>query len=603
MKSDKKIGIVDFGGQYAHLISSRTRRLGAYTEILSPNEEINRYKEFSGLIFSGGPNSVYEKDSPTISKDVLEMNIPILGICYGHQLLMKLLGGEVRPSELREYGPALMNFTDPDLLLFRGLSKNEKVWMSHGDEVVKIPENFVTVGRSDNCENAAVYDKSRNIYGIQFHPEVTHTPNGNILLSNFIRLCNASDTWNMRIFLEKKLDEIRAKVLSDKKVFMLISGGVDSTVSYLLLVKALGQDRVTGLLIDTGFMRKNEVALLHDKLTSLGIELNVSDYSEQFYSSLENVKDPEKKRNIIGELFLKCQRESAISMNLNPDHWMLGQGTIYPDTIESGGTKLSKKIKTHHNRVQGITDLIEKGLVIEPISDLYKDEVRELGRLLGLEESFTERHPFPGPGLAVRMIAHDGFEKNQAEEKALVDILKNIAGIDYKILPVRSVGVQGDNRTYGHCLVLNDFTEDWKKYDEISTKITNTIRGINRVVLCPFAKSLTEVNFNKSHIELNRIYSDILRDADDVVYRIIEERKLTSKIWQMPVVLLPLGSEPDSLSIVLRPVESTEAMTANFFPMEREVLKEMFEKILQIEKISCVFYDITNKPPGTIEWE
>ncbi|MBE7410540.1 MAG: glutamine-hydrolyzing GMP synthase [Leptospiraceae bacterium] len=603
MKSDKKIGIIDFGGQYAHLISSRIRRLGSYTEILSNSESLDRYKEFSGLVFSGGPNSVYEEKSPSIPKEIFELNIPILGICYGHQLIMKLLGGVVEPSNLREYGSAIMYFSGKDVPILEGLSNSEKVWMSHGDEVVKIPKDFISIGKSSNCENAAVYNLKKNIYGIQFHPEVTHTLNGNVLLSNFIKLCGTKSTWNMEIFLERKLDEIKKKVPMERKVFMLISGGVDSTVSYLLLAKALGKDRVTGLLIDTGFMRKEEVSSLKGKLGSLGIDLNVRDYSEMFYSSLQDIKDPELKRNIIGELFLKCQKESSISLNLNPDHWILGQGTIYPDTIESGGTKLSKKIKTHHNRVQGITDLIEKGLVIEPISDLYKDEVRELGKLLGLEKEFTDRHPFPGPGLAVRMIAHNHFTKTPHEEEALDEILKYYKGVEFQILPVRSVGVQGDNRTYGHCIALNDFTNDWNAYEEISTKITNTVKGINRVVFCPYIKSLSFNKFQKSNLELNRMYSDLLREADDAVFRIIEKHHLIEKIWQMPVVLLPVGNSEDCLSIVLRPVESTEAMTANFYCMDRKVLEEIHREVLKIERLSILLYDITNKPPGTIEWE
>ena len=601
MNHSKKLGVVDFGGQYAHLISSRVRRLGAYTEILSNEESLEKYKEYAGIILSGGPNSVYEKDSPQIDPKVLELGIPILGICYGHQLVMKVLGGKVESSANREYGPAILEIEDNTLNIVKGFSFKEKIWMSHGDEVVSLPSGFKPFGRTDHCRYAGVYNSEKKIFGIQFHPEVTHSEKGLVFLGNFVSICGLSNTWGIEQFLEAKLSEIKAEA-NNNNVFMLISGGVDSTVSYLLLAKALGSERVKGLLIDTGFMRKNEIENLRHKLHDLGVDLLVSDESERFYSALHQKSEPEEKRKIIGQLFIDCKNDVAEKFHLSDAKWLLGQGTIYPDTIESGGTKHSHKIKTHHNRVQAVLDLMEKGRVLEPIRDLYKDEVRELGTMLGLEKNWVIRHPFPGPGLAVRMLSsheYNGFNN----QEGLAKVITRFPNLQSKILPVQSVGVQGDQRSYSACVVLNDSLSDWGKYDEASSLITNLVKGVNRIVLLPFVKDLSKVEFHFSKIELDRVHSDILREVDDIVWNHLVEYNLVEAIWQMPVVLVPVGAAKGKFSIVLRPVESEEAMTANFYPMDKNVLQSLCDKIQKVESISYVFYDITNKPPGTIEWE
>jgi GMP synthase (glutamine-hydrolysing) len=598
MEHLKKIGIVDFGGQYAHLISSRVRRLGVYTEIISNNESIEKYMSYSGIILSGGPESVYEKNSPQINSKLLELGIPILGICYGHQLVMKLMSAEVKSSKTKEYGKASLVKKNESLLL-NHFENEEQVWMSHGDEVTSLPNGFVAIGSTKDCNFAAVENREKKIFGIQFHPEVTHTLSGNLLLNNFIKICNAQNSWDIEGFLKEKIAEIKNQI-SEKKVFMLISGGVDSTVSYILLSRAIGKENLTGLLVDTGFMRKDEVDTLRIKLTKLGVDLKIEDSSNEFYSALKNKTEPEEKRKEIGELFLKIQKKVSERYNLNPDEWILGQGTIYPDTIESGGTKHSHKIKTHHNRVDGIMELIEQGKIIEPIKDLYKDEVRELGKLLGLDESIVDRHPFPGPGLAVRMIAsHEYKDFTQREE--LNQISLNYDNLDLKILPIQSVGVQGDQRSYSACAVVNDSNKDWNVYEKISTDLTNSISQINRVVLLPFEEKLANTIFNYKKIHLDKFHSDLLREVDFIVNEEIFKFNLQKKIWQMPVVLLPIGK--NGFSIVLRPVESEEAMTANFYKMDKKILKEVILKIKSIKEIEYVFYDITNKPPGTIEWE
>jgi len=606
VESDKKIAVVDFGGQYSHLIASRVRRLGAYTEILSNEEKLEKYASYSGIILSGGPSSVYEKDSPQILPEIFQLGIPILGICYGHQLTMKILGGKVESTGESEYGPAEIQILDSNISnLSRSLSKTEKVWMSHGDEVVELPPGFSKIGSTDSCQYAMVSHESKKIYGIQFHPEVTHTIHGNILLSNFIKISGCKDTWNLQEFIQKEMEIIRRLVGERGKVFMLVSGGVDSTVAYLMLAKSLGAQRVKGLLVDTGFMRKNEVSGLRENLHKLGIDLTISDESQVFYNALVGKSDPEEKRLIIGNLFLEAQARAVEELNLDPKEWILGQGTIYPDTIESGGTKHSHKIKTHHNRVPAIQKMLDDGKIIEPLRDLYKDEVRELGNYLGLDTQWTDRHPFPGPGLVVRMIATKR-EVDSAIEKSIQQFFqKEGSNFICKVLPFPSVGVQGDQRSYANCLLINQFSQDWNLLDKIATSITNKFKEINRVVLLP--NGLNSIRFPDSleytELHLNKEHSDLLREADFITNQFIYDHKITKEIWQMPVVLVPCGREKGKFSIILRPVESNEAMTANFYPMNWELLAKLCSDIQTIPQISDVFFDLTNKPPGTIEWE
>lgn len=603
MEIQKKIAVVDFGGQYAHLIASRIRRLGAYTEILSNEEPLSNYKKYSGIILSGGPESVYEPDSPTITSQIFELGIPVLGICYGHQLIMKLLGGVVERSGTGEYGPASLELhVSNGNSLLKNFVGGEQVWMNHADEVVKLPDGFTRIASSKDCGYAVVENSSKKIFGIQFHAEVSHSEKGSVLLDNFIGICGASRTWGIDQFLKEKIKEIQETVKPGQKIFMLVSGGVDSTVSYLLLCKALGAERVLGFLIDTGFMRKGEVLPLQKKLTSQNIHLTVRDESALFYESLKGKSDPEEKRKIVGNLFLEARDRAVKDLDLEHGDWLLGQGTIYPDTIESGGTKHSHTIKTHHNRVEAIQKLIEEGKVIEPIRDLYKDEVRDLGVLLGLEPEWVGRHPFPGPGLVVRMLA---VEKKGTEEdqKAIDSYLSTQNGLEGKILPVASVGVKGDRRSYANCAVLNDIDTDWKTLDRVATHLSNQFSFINRVVLLPFESNVKKLNFRFTGMQLDKNCSDLLREADHAVESVIRKAGLYDKIWQMPVVLLPIGEKENEKSVVLRPVESQEAMTANFFPMERSLLQEIKTKVSEIPGIRYVFFDLTNKPPGTIEWE
>lgn len=603
MDTEKKIAVIDFGGQYAHLIASRIRRIGAYSEILPNTVSAKELEHYAGIILSGGPESVYEPNSPKLDPNVFQLPVPILGICYGHQLMMKVLGGEVKPSKTKEFGKADLEILG-NSAMSQNLSANEVVWMSHGDEVTKLPEGFSTWAKTHECKEAGVWNSQKKYFGIQFHPEVTHTKNGNVFLSNFLELTNAKSSWSIEDFYKMQITTIRSKVPQGRKVIFLVSGGVDSTVAYLLTAKALGKENVFGLLVDTGFMRKDEVSNLKQSLAKLDFNLEIYDASELFYNSLKGEKDPERKRKIVGDLFIEVQKKALEKLNLDPAHWILGQGTIYPDTIESGGTKHSHTIKTHHNRVPIIQKLIEEGKIIEPIADLYKDEVRELGKLLGLEKQWIARHPFPGPGLVVRMICGTK-EVSQDSVKPIVDSFQKTnpeLKLDFSILPIPSVGVQGDQRTYQNCLAIPQFTKDWSQIKRIATAAINQFSFVNRAVLA-ISQTQPPKQFYLRNLELDRKTSDILREVDAIVNSFLLEKDLVQEIWQMPVVITPVGTRENTYSIVLRPVESQEAMTADAYEMDWSLLEILVNRILEISEISSVWYDITSKPPGTIEWE
>ncbi|PIQ78566.1 glutamine-hydrolyzing GMP synthase [Candidatus Peregrinibacteria bacterium CG11_big_fil_rev_8_21_14_0_20_46_8] len=595
------IAIVDFGSQYVHLIANRIRRQGVYAEIMLPTVSLERLKKYKGVILSGGPNSVYQRGAPQMSKRLFALGIPVLGICYGHHLMMKLLGGKVRSAEIKEYGLAKLTVQRRGGL-FENVKKTSQAWMSHGDEVSALPKGFDVFAKTEDCPFAATGDTKRNLYSIQFHAEVAHTEEGMQIIKNFVAKCDVKKSWNMERFLQEKMDEVKQQI-GDRNVFMLVSGGVDSTVAHALLTKALGPKRVYGLLVDTGLMRKDECKKITAALKKIGVtNLHVEDASRQFFSALKGECDPERKRKIIGDMFLTVQAKVSHRLKLNPDEWVLGQGTIYPDTIESAGTKHADKIKTHHNRVPEILELIKKGRVVEPIAELYKDEVRTLGTKLGLPDSLIWRHPFPGPGLGVRILC--------AKEPHLPNMVNTLHSwlakhlvahkLHQAVLPLRSVGVQGDARTYRNPLVVWGAEHSFTKLEWISTALTNSFSEINRVTLLLAPQRFESVKVLPASITKERVA--LLQKLDDIVMQFIREEKISRKIWQFPTVLVPLrfnGSKKEA--VVLRPVCSDEAMTANFYKMNRDLLKKLTAKLAP--HVSAVLYDITNKPPGTIEWE
>jgi len=514
MKADTVL-VLDFGGQYCHLIGRRVRENKVYSEIvsydISPREIEDWQKEVNvkGIIFSGGPQSVFEPDAPKTDAEILNLNLPILGLCYGHQLIAHIAGGLVKPAAKKEFGTASATIDTPVGVL-KGLGKREKVWMSHGDTIYNLPKEYEILARTENCPVAAFRHRSRPIYGLQWHPEVVHTENGDRMLRNFLfEVCQCKPNWTMEDFIEKAVDEIK-KAVGDDRVIVALSGGIDSSTATALAVKAVGRN-LTAVFVDHGFMRENEPEFVKNAFQRLDMNFIAVDAKQRFLKRLRGVTDPEQKRRIIGEEFVRVFEEEAKKVGAQ----YLLQGTIYPDRIESGIRKFSDKIKTHHN-VAGLPTKMEFTAVVEPLRDLYKDEVRKVGRKLGLPKAIVKRQPFPGPGLAVRVMG-------QVTEEKL----------------------------------------------------------------------------------------GVVRKADQIVTKEVEKAGLKGELWQYFAVLADTkttGVKGDARAygymIAVRIVESREAMTASFAKVPYGVLERISSRIAnEILEVTRVVYDITHKPPATIEWE
>ena len=514
MKYDT-ILVLDFGGQYCHLIARRIREHGVYSEIVAHDvtpDEIKLLSEkfnVKGLIFSGGPASVYEHNAPKPDQHILDLNLPILGLCYGHQLIAQMVGGKVEPAKQREYGIAYVTIDKPAVVL-KGLSEKEKVWMSHCDTVFAMPDEFEVLAHTENCPVAAFRHKKKPIYGLQWHPEVVHTENGTQMLRNFLfEVCKCEANWKMEGIIEKMIDGVKAEI-GEEKAIIALSGGIDSSVATAVAAKAL-DNRLTAVFVDHGFMRESEPNFVRNTFQKFKINLIIADAQKRFLEKLEGVADPERKRKIIGEEFIRVFEEIAEKTGAE----YLVQGTIYPDRIESGFRKFSDKIKTHHN-VAGLPTKIKFKKIVEPLRDLYKDEVRKVAKILGLPKEIVFRQPFPGPGLAVR--------------------------------------------------IIGEITEDKVK---------------------------------------------IAKKADKIVTEEIEKSGLEENLWQYFAVLTDTkatGVKGDARAygyvVALRIVESREAMTASFAKIPYEVLERISTRITnEILEVTRVVYDVTHKPPATIEWE
>lgn len=602
------IAIIDLGGQYCHLISRRLRDLGVRAVIRESDVSPGELRGCAGVILSGGPSSVYDHGAPTIDDGVLQLGVPVLGICYGHQLLVQKLGGIVEHSK-GEYGASDLTLAEQDTI-FSGLPTTQRVWMSHADSVTRLPPEATRLAETERCPNAAFAMFGRGFFGVQFHPEVVHTDHGSAILQNFTSaICGIHSELDRSGRLDELIGEIRDRVGGDS-VFFLVSGGVDSTVAFVLCARALPADRILGLYVDTGLMRTNETEELRENLESLGLlhRLKIRDESKRFLRGLAGVTDPEEKREIIGRLFVEVQAEAMVEYGIDSDHWLLGQGTIYPDTIESGGDNgKAALIKTHHNRCREIRELMERGRVIEPLSEFYKDEVRELGLELGLRPELTHRWPFPGPGLAIRCLCSVDPEMLSAEP---LDVAVHLpSGFKAVRLPLSSVGVQGDGRTYKRVAAVSGPTADGQyqiDYDalaDLSGTLCNGSNAYNRVIY--LLGSHMQNDLAVGHVipsVLSPARIDLLREADHLVRNILESEGLTDSVWQFPVVLVPLRLT-DGESFVLRPVNSTDGMTANFARLPVAVIQRMAREILGLRGVDAVFLDITDKPPATIEWE
>ena len=496
VKEQELILVLDFGSQYNQLITRRIREMGVYSELHDHEISIEEIKRMNpkGIILSGGPNSVYEEGSFTIDPEIYNLGIPVLGICYGMQLTTKLLGGKVERANEREYGKAIINAKSDEL--FFGLPSEQTVWMSHSDKVIEIPEGFEVIADSPSTNYAAIEDKSRRIYGVQFHPEVRHTEYGNDLLRNFVRrVCNCTGEWTMENFIEIEIEKIREQV-GDRKVLCAMSGGVDSSVVAVLLHKAIG-DQLTCIFVDHGLLRKGEGDMVMEQFGE-GFDMNIIRVNAQdrFMDKLKGVSDPEQKRKIIGNEFVYVFDDEAAKLT---DVDFLAQGTLYTDVIESG-TDTAQTIKSHHN-VGGLPEDMQFEL-IEPLNTLYKDEVRALGTELGMPDEIVWRQPFPGPGLAIRVMGEITEEKLETVRESDAILREEIAkaGLDRDIWQyftvntgVRSVGVMGDGRTYDYTIAIRAITSidgmtadfakiPWEVLQKISVRIVNEVDHVNRIV-------------------------------------------------------------------------------------------------------------------------
>lgn len=613
----KKIVVLDFGSQYAHLIAKRFRLLGYYSEIALPSADLSEFENAVGIVFSGGPSSVYDEDVPEFNSEILSLDIPILGLCYGHYIVQLGYNGKVAKADVGEFGIAHLDMVDcPSSPIFEGMQSVTQVWMSHQDGVFELGEGFEVIGKTKDCQYAATQNLAKKRFSLQFHCEVKDTPEGNTIFENFAKYCGMEKNWDQDTVLDTILSGI-VKDSKDKKVLLFLSGGVDSTVAFALLNKALGQDRVLGLHIDNGFMRKNESAQIAEKYKNAGFSnFIVEDASESFLNAIKGLIDPQLKRKAVGENFITVRNEVVARLNLDDSQWLLAQGTLYPDIIESGGTKNSNVIKTHHNRVDGIQALIAKGLIIEPLKDLYKDEVRIMGKKIGLPEDMVMRHPFPGPGLSINVLCSNGIfteedKKEFATAKEKVEAISlEIDVTERDVLPVRSVGVQGDFRTYRFPAVLSPKSTQegaetkgvypsWDNFEKASSTITNSIKEVNRTVLALYRKPgcvLREAYCTKDRL-------DQTREVDDIVLDELKKAGWYGKVFQHLTICLPYSTTPDHCSIVLRPVVSEDVMTARFAHLPQPLVERIVTRIINLEFVDSIFYDITNKPPATFGWE
>lgn len=603
------VAILDAGAQYGKVLDRRIRSLAIESVILPMNTPAALLADYAALIISGGPQSVYSPEAPKYDPEIFQLQVPILGICYGMQLLAREAGAEVGLGARREDGPCTV-ITKPQTLLFSGLQPNQEVLMSHGDSVMTLPAGYQVIAKSKTII-AAIENAELRRYGVQFHPEVDLTEHGLDILRNFLfKIALLKPEYTLENRRDKAILEIQ-QAAGSKKVLMLVSGGVDSTVCAALITEALGADRVIAIHIDTGFMRLNENNLVKKALEANGLKLKIIAAGSEFFKALTQVTDPETKRQIIGDVYLKITEQTIADLGLKIADIMIAQGTLRPDLIESASNLVSQtaqKIKTHHNDSPAIRKLRLAGRVIEPLKDYHKDEVRALGLQLGLPPELIWRQPFPGPGLAIRVLCADK-PFNDENYLRISEALKKFQtkATRVNLLPVKTVGVQGDGRTYSYLVGLSG-EMIWPELIQLAREIPKLVHGVNRVAYI-FGQPLTKIETEITPTQITPASIEQLRQADAIVNQLLEKHQLIKKLSQVPVISFPVNfGIIGNRSIAIRTFMTNDFMTGipalpgQDIPVA--VLQEMASKILkEVPGISRVVYDLTSKPPGTTEWE
>jgi GMP synthase (glutamine-hydrolysing) len=602
------VAILDAGAQYGKVIDRRVRSLQVESIMLPMDTPASNLKKFSAIIISGGPESVYSKTAPQFDPNILKLGKPILGICYGMQVMVHLLGGKVEALDRREDGPCGINI-NPKSPLFNGLKPKQQVLMSHGDSVTKLPPEFTATAHSGKI-TAGIEDQNRNLYGVQFHPEVDLTQNGQHILKNFLfNISHLKGSFNIKDRIEQAILDIKKRV-GNKQILILVSGGVDSTVCATLLGQALKSNQIKAVHIDHGFMRQDESSKVKIALEKQGLKLTVINCAQEFQTQLDGVTNPETKRRLIGDTFMAVTEQAIKDLKLD-NNLLIAQGTLRPDLIESASRIASHKadaIKTHHNDSPAVRKLRQQNRVVEPLSGYHKDEVREIGHQLGLPPALVWRQPFPGPGLAIRLLC---------AKKPFID--ENFRSISQKLkkystdkmavtlLPARTVGVQGDGRTYSYFVGLSG-ERHWPTLFKLAREIPKQIRQINRVIYLFGDKITTPVTaITPTYVTPENIRQ--LRQADEIVNKTLLEFKLIRKLSQVPVISFPIGfGQQGARSIAIRTFLTNDFMTGvPAIPgkeMPIKALNQMVKQILEkVPGIARVAYDLTSKPPGTTEWE